>query len=247
VVETFQAELNLSHGQYPERSVSQLQDFLSTIITVTNMEEDDFEQIQKEKVQLLSEYRDEIDELFKTADSLHQRALEDWGEMFRSQVDDELWTDEWHLRDDKCGRIFKDGWYLDSNLEPTTNPDEAWGDNAMRLHFVHYIREKQSFRQGKLRFKLRTNSLNSVDVRDEFHRLYDSGRWEDELQPLLDSRQITNEGKKKVLIKKTYDVDQFGLPESYFETLAVAFEEYLPAVEVIDEILDEAVANVKGN
>jgi len=44
VVDAFQEELKLSHGRYPERSVSQLNDFLSTIITVTNMEDDDFNQ-----------------------------------------------------------------------------------------------------------------------------------------------------------------------------------------------------------
>jgi hypothetical protein len=97
VVETFQAELNLSHGQYPERSVSQLDDFLSTIITVTSMQDDDFETIQKEKVQLLSEYREDIDELLGAAESLRERAIEDWPEMFRRQVDDELWTDEWRI------------------------------------------------------------------------------------------------------------------------------------------------------
>ena len=50
---------------------------------------------------------------------------------------------------------------------------------------------------------------------------------------------------KKTYFIKTYDVDQSRLPESYFETLAIAFEEHLPIVEVVDEILDEAVANVK--
>jgi hypothetical protein len=246
VVGAFQNELNLSHGQYPERSVSQLEDFLSTIITVTNMEDDDFEQIQKEKVQLLSEYRDEIDELLNAADALHERAVEDWAEMFRSQVNDEVWTDEWHLRDDEYGRIFKHGWYLDSNLEPTINPDEAWGDSGLRIHFMHYIRKKPSFRRGELKFELITNSLNRVDVRDEFHRLYDTDRWQAELQPILSSHKITNVGQKKALTRKKYDVDQSRLPESYFETLTVAFEEHLRVVEVVDEILDEAVGNVKS-
>lgn len=246
LVDSFYEELRRSHGKFPERSVNQLEDFLYTIIQVTNMKDDDFTAVQKEKIRLLSEYRQDINELLKAADSLHQRALEDWGEMFRSQVSEELWTDEWYLRDDKYGRMFKSGWYLDSDLEPTTDPDEAWGDNAMRLHFVHYIREKQSFRQGKLKLKLRTNSLNRVEVRDEFHRLYNSDRWQDKLQPILDSRQITNEGKKKVLFEKTYEVDQSSLPQSYFETLAVAFEEHLPVVVVVDEMLNEAVENVKS-
>jgi hypothetical protein len=156
LVDAFYEELRRSYGKYPERSVNQLEDFLYTITQVTSMKDDDFTAVQKEKIRLLSEYRQDIDELLEAADSLHQRALEDWGEMFRSQVSDELWRDEWHLRDDKYGRMFKDGWYLDSNLEPTTEPDEAWGDNAMRLHFVHYIREENSFDRGELKFKALT-------------------------------------------------------------------------------------------
>jgi uncharacterized protein YnzC (UPF0291/DUF896 family) len=49
-----------------------------------------------------------------------------------------------------------------------------------------------------------------------------------------------------VLIEKTYEVDQSSLPQSYFETLAVAFKDHLPVVEVVDEILDEAIGNVKS-
>jgi len=245
LVDAFYNEIRHSYGKYPERSINQLEDFLYTVIQVTNMEEDDFTSVQKEKIRLLSEYRQDIDELLEAADSLHQRALEDWAKMFRSQVSDELWTDEWHLRDDKYGRMFKTGWYLDSNLEPTNTPSEAWGDNGLRVHFVHYIRDEESFRRGELAFKLRSNSLNSVEVRDEFQRLFNSDRWQKELQPILDSSQISNEGKKKELTKKTYDVDQPNLPESYFETLAFAFEEHLPLVEVVDKILDDAVENVQ--
>lgn len=246
VVEAFQNELNLSHGQYPERSVSQLNDFLSTIITVTNMEEDDFEQIQKEKVQLLSEYRDDIDELVEAAESLRERAIEEWPGLFRRQVDDDVWTDEWHTRADfgKYGCLFRDGWYLDNeDLSPTLDHNETRGGRGIRLHFVHLIRKKESFAHGKLTFLLRSPA--SVDLRDEFHRLYNSDRWQDELKPILDERGITNKGNKRDYTRKTYAVDQSGLPESYFETLAVAFEEHLPVSEVVDEILKEAVENVK--
>ncbi len=245
VVETFQSELNLSHGQYPERSVSQLEDFLSTIITVTNMEEDDFEQIQKEKVQLLGEYRDDIDELLAAAESLRQRAIEEWPELFRSHVDDDLWTDEWHTRDDygKYGCIFRDGWYRDNeNLAPTLDHNETRGGRGIRLHFVHLIRKEKSFSEGQLTYLLRSPA--SVELRDEFNRLYNSQKWQDQLEPLLDERGISNKGNLRDYTEKTYDVDQSGLPESYFETLAIAFEEHLPVAEVVDEILDEAVANV---
>jgi hypothetical protein len=248
VVETFQHELNLSHGQYPERSVSQLNDFLSTIITVTNMEENDFEQIQKEKVQLLSEYRGDIDDVLDAAESLRERAIEDWPERFRSQVEDEIWTDEWRVMDGtkKWGTITKRGWYLDDeNLEATSEAEETYGDKGFRLFFNHLIRRKDSFARGELTYRLRSST--NVPLRDEFNRLYNSETWQQELQPLFKERDITNKGNKKNYFVKTYDVDQSRLPESYFETLAIAFEEHLPIVEVVDEILDEAVANIKDN
>lgn len=36
---------------------------------------------------------------------------------------------------------------------------------------------------------------------------------------------------------------QSGLPESYFETIATAFEERLAVADVVDDILTEAVEN----
>ena len=247
VVDAFSEELQLSHGKYPERSVSQLNDFLSTIIEVTRMEDDDFTETQKEKVEILSEYRDDIDELLDAAESLRKRSVENWPELFLEQVDDEIWTDEWHYPYEdyrEWGRFFKEGWWLDENHEPTTKGEEAWGDNAYRLHFIHRIREEESFAQGVLRLSL--VSTTTGEMRDEFHRLYNSSRWQDELKPLLDERNITNKGNKKKYMEKTYDVEQSGLPESYFETLTTAFEEHIPIAEVIDEIVSEARENVKA-
>lgn len=248
IVTAFQEELNQSHGRYPERSVSQLSDFLSTIITVTNMEEDDFQQTQKEKVQLLSEYRTDIDELFEAAESLRERAVENWPELFGSQVDDDLWTNEWMTRQNprEWGCIFRKGWYRDNDsLEPTNVHDETIGDTGFRLHFNHLIRKKKSFADGELTYRLR--SPTRVDLRDEFYQLYNSDEWQQQLEPLLDERGITNKGNKQDYMRKTYDVDQSGLPESYFETLTVAFEEHIRVAEVIDEIVEEALMKLQTN
>lgn len=243
VVEAFRDELNHAHGQYPEQSSNQLREFLSTIIRVTSMEEDDFTQIQKEKVRLLSEYRDDIDELLDAAESLRQNAIEEWPEQLLSRVD-HLWTDDWFLWDDpgKWGCICHDDWYLDDeNLEPTRHYNETKGSTGFRLHFVHLIRNERSFREGELTYLLR--SPTNVEMRDEFNRLYNSDRWQERLDPLLKERGITNKGNKRDLMQKTYDVDQSGLPESYYDTLATAFEEHIPVAEVIDEIVVEARAN----
>ncbi|MFC7177887.1 hypothetical protein [Halosegnis marinus] len=228
--------------------MSQLEDFLSTIITVTNMEDDDFEQIQKEKVQLLSEYKSDIDELYEAAEALRKRAIEEWPELLRAHIAEDVWTEEWHTRDDygKYGCIFRDGWYrATDDLAPTLDHNDTRGGRGIRLHFVHLIRKQQSFADGELTYVLRCPG--SGDVRDEFNRLYNSRKWQDKLEPLLADRGISNKGNQRDYTKKTYDVDQSQLPESYFETLAVAFEEHLPVAMVIDEILEEAIQNNKQN
>lgn len=249
IVEAFQRHLNLSHGQYPRRSVSQLEDFLSTVITVTNMEDDEFEQIQKEKIKLLSEYRNDFEELFEAAETLRQRSIDEWPELFLNELDDSLWTDDWHYRYEdyrEYGCLFRGGWYLDDDaLKPTIDHEETQGPTGFRLHFNHMIRREDSFAKGELTYGLRCPTR--VDLRDEFYNLYNSAKWQNQLGPLLEEREITNKGNKSNYMVKNYDVDQSGLPESYFQTLAFAFEEHLPVAEVVDDILEEAVENVKAD
>lgn len=246
VVEAFQNKLQVSRGQYPTRSVSQLDDFLSTVISVTNMADDDFEQTQKEKVRLLGEYRDDIDELLEAAESLRQRAVDEWPQLFRAQLADELWTEEWTTRSEprEWGCLFQHGWYLDDdNLEPTTVAEETHGSTGFRLHFNHLIRNEESFSRGTLTYRLRTPT--AVPLRDAFYEAYHTDRWQAELQPLFDEKGIENIGNKKNYMRKTYDVDHSGLPESYFQTLATAFEEHLEVAEVIDQILADAIENLE--
>jgi len=246
VVDAFHEQLRRSHGKYPERSASQLADFLSTISQVTSMDDDEFTTIQKEKIRLLSEYRADIDDLYDAAEALRERAIEDWPEMFRSQVDDDLWTDDWWIyeQSQESGTICRHGWWLDGeHLKPTSLIEETYGDTGFRLFFNHMIRHEESFTRGKLTYRLRSST--NVPLRDEFNRLYNSDRWQQELQPLFEDRDITNKGNQQNYFITTYEVDQSRLPESYYETLATAFEEHLPIANVVDEILDEALQNIQ--
>lgn len=244
----FKNRLRRSDGRYPVRSVAQLEDFLSTINTVTSTKENNYTMIQKEKVRLLSEYRDDIDKLLQAAEALRERAEEEWPTLFLNQLNDELWTEEWTMQDDpdEWGCIFRRGWYRDDeSLKPTTNSEATWGDTGFRLHFCNTIRKKRSFSRGELTYYL--SCPTSVPLRDEFHSVYNSDKYQNELRPLLEERNITNKGNKKEVMTKTYDVDQSGLPESYFATLATAFEEHRPIAEVIDNVLSEAINNLESD
>jgi len=90
VIDALSEVLRRSYGRYPERSVDQLGDYLSTITTVTRIDEDEFTQTQKEKVRLLDEYRDDIDALFEAAETLRQQAVEEWPALFLAELDDGL-------------------------------------------------------------------------------------------------------------------------------------------------------------
>ncbi|AGN02282.1 hypothetical protein L593_11695 [Salinarchaeum sp. Harcht-Bsk1] len=242
VATVLQTELNRNRGQYPELSVNQLADFLNTIRGVTNMEPDDFTETQKEKIQLLAEYRDEIDELFGAADSLRSSLARngEWAPPFLEIAEErDIWSEEWHARPDKYGCLFRDGWYLDGEGDPTTEVSDTREDGGHRLHLIHLIRNESSFRDGELTMKLRSSTNN--DIRSEFHRRFNSDRWQEQLKPMLGKRDITNKGNKQDYTTKTYDVNQSRLPGSYFETLATAFEEHQQVAEIADQIHQEAV------
>lgn len=248
LVGAFQERVRQSHGRYPTRSVAQLVDFLSTIRTVTNMDDDDFTKTQQERVRLLSEYRADIDTLLEAAEDLRQRAVEDWPTLFRNQVDDDLWTEEWRTQDNpnKYGCIFKYGWWRDDdNLEPTTISEETYGSTGLRIHFRHTIRKKESFSRGE--FKYRLVCTTSVPLRDEINRLYNSDNFQKELRPILKERGIRNKGNKKIMTEKQYTVNQSGLPESYFAELATAFEEHLPIANIVDDIVEQALENIDSH
>jgi len=61
--------------------------------------------------------------LFEAAETLRQQAVEEWPALFLAELDDGLWTDEWHYRYEdyrEWGCAFRDGWYLDDEgLNPT--------------------------------------------------------------------------------------------------------------------------------
>ncbi|WP_257300898.1 PD-(D/E)XK nuclease family protein [Haloarchaeobius sp. FL176] len=246
VVDAFTDVVRFSRGQYPDRSVSQLDDFHANINKVTSMTDDDFTERQKEKMQFLDEYRSEIDELFEAAEALRRPLAEDgeWVDMFRSVAPDcEVWTDEWHCRRDKWGCIFQSGWYRDNNWEPTTDHQETRGGSGHRLHFTHMIRKERSFRDGVLKFELRSSTNNSV--RSVFNNLYNSERWQTKLDSVCDEHGITNKGNQKTYTTATYDVNQAGLPESYFETLETAFSDHQELAHLVNQIHREAVAEAR--
>lgn len=246
VADAFSEEVKFSRGQYPERSVSQVDDFLTNIQRVTMTREDKFTETQKEKVQLLDEYRNDIQELFDAADALRKPLVEDgeWAERFLNIAkNSEFWSDEWHCRSDKWGCIFRDGWYLDNDWNPTTDHTATRGGPGHRLHFTHHIRKEESFRNGVLRMYLVSPTSN--EIREEFNALYQSEEWRGEIEKVCEKYGINNRSLQKTYTKASYDVDQSRLPDSYFETLLTAFEEHKEIADIANRIHQKALEKAR--
>jgi hypothetical protein len=51
----------------------------------------------------------------------------------------------------------------------------------------------------------------------------------------------------RLLFRKTYHIEQSGLPESYFEMLSVVFEEHIRVAEVINKLLKKSLMRLQTN
>lgn len=146
-LERFQVQ---SRGQYPAKSLAQLDDFLDTIRREINMTNNAFEQNQIEKMRLYVEYVGLIEEAQDAFEGVYKREKKSWKERFLSEFQPPSWSDEWHCTSDKWGLIYREGWRRTSEFEPTNDRNEA----LYRVEFRHHIKNKDSFKDGILTFHL---------------------------------------------------------------------------------------------
>ena len=219
-----------SRGRHPSKSNAQLDDFLDTIKSEMNMTENEFEENQMAKMRLYLEYGETIDEAQNAFESVYEREKAAWKERFLDDFRPPSWTNEWNCDPQKWGQIYKNDWRLDENFEPTDDGHDV------TLHFVHFIRDEESFRDGKLKFKLKW--VGGGDFRDRFRSRFHSDETMARLRPILteyDINRITDSNSSYT--QKVYDFDENRLPDSYYETLVVAFEEHREIADIVSDVL----------
>jgi hypothetical protein len=219
-----------SRGRHPSKSNAQLDDFLDTIRSEMNMTENEFEESQMAKMRLYLEYAESIDEAQDAFESVYEREKAAWKERFLDDFKPPNWTDEWNCDPSKYGQIYKNNWRLDENLVPTNE------ELDISLQFVHFIRNAASFRDGTLKFELKWPG--GGDFWETFHDRFHSDETVERLRPVLneyDINRITDSSKSYT--RKEYNFDQNQLPDSYYKTLVVAFEEHQEIGDIASNVL----------
>jgi hypothetical protein len=227
-LERFQTQ---SRGRHPSKTDAQLDDFLDTIRSEMNMSENEFEENQMAKMKLYLEYAEAVDEAKNAFEIVHEREKAAWKEHFLDGFKPPSWTNEWNCDPRKWGQIYRDDWRLDEDFEPT---DET---RDITLQFVHLIRNSGSFKNGELRFKLKWPG--SGDFQNRFRSRFRSDETMARLQPVLEEHDIDPlADSTSSYTQKMYYFDQNRLPNSYYETLVVAFEEHQEIADIVSNVLE---------
>ncbi len=226
-----------SHGQYPSRTTAQLSDFLDTIRL--DMTDDFHLETEKEKMALYFEYLDAIEEARDGLETVWEHAKENWRRRFLEGYLPETWTEEWHCDPRVYGQIYHSKWRRENSLKLP--------DGKVEMHFVHLIRNIESFEEGKLTFELRWSGGQN-QYKKRFTELFQSKRFAGELDPVLGEYDVIKAPnvtrKNPRLIRKIYDVDRRDLPSSYYETLSTAVKEHQQLAPAINKVLDAAIQEI---
>lgn len=166
-----------------------------------------------------------------------EREKNHWADRFVGEYKPESWSPEWTAKS-RSGHIFKEGWRMDKNLEPTTHKA------PIALQFVHHLRDENLISQGRLKFQFRWDGGSKADTkaRDRFAAWFERELQESDLD--IGSHEIDLGRGDYVFTEKIYEFDVGRFPTSYYETLANAFEEHQILVDFLEERAE--VAEIVG-
>ncbi|MFB6178267.1 MAG: PD-(D/E)XK nuclease family protein [Halorientalis sp.] len=227
-----------TRGRYPTRTTAQLTDFLETIHH--GMTEDDHLSAEREKMQLYFNHEEAIRQARKGLETVHDHEKQNWRRRFIADYLPETWNEGWHCNSNVYGQIYHSTWRQDDGLDID--------DAQVRMHFVHLIRNLDSFEDGKLTIQLRWPGESAY--RERFKELFVSDKVAVDLDPHLAEHDINKRADYSYnnprFTEKVYPVVKTDLPESYYETLTQAVSEHLTLGQVINEILETAIADVEN-
>lgn len=157
-----------------------------------------------------------------------------WADRFVAEFRPDSWGDEWTAKS-RAGHIFKEGWRLDANFDPTTRKA------PVALQFVHHLRNYDLVKRGELKFQFRWDGGTRADLqyRDRFAAWFREELYQSDID--LSSRGIQQIDRANVFTEKTYEFDVNRFPTAYYETLREAFEEHQVLVDFMahrEEVAD---------
>ena len=240
VVEALKQFEHQSHGRYPAKSHAQLNDFLDTIRRELNMTDEDFEENQREKMQLYAQYADEIDAARGAFDEW-QESTEDgeWKERFLNDFRPPSWGDEWRADPSGRGHIYRKEWRQMKERTPTTDK----GESEYRIDFTHKPKNKEMLKEGKFPFEIYCAGMVPSEFKAEFEQCFGDN---ERISTFLENRGVAHKGKMFVTEKDIYSFEPERLPESYYKTLRTAFEEYQEIADELTEIFEATLNEVEA-
>jgi hypothetical protein len=226
-----------TRGGATERGAAQLRDFRDVISQEISMDDQEYTERQREQMALYIEYYDEIRAARQAFEAVRKRERDRWATRFRERHAPESLTDEWYCDPSKYGLLFKHGWRRDAEGNPVKDVDEA----RYRLEFQQFVRKRETWAEGKLRFRVYT-SPNGVPhaYRNAFKNLTNE-EFYDDLATIRERHDIEHGRGNKTQAQKWYSFDPKRGPEGFYETLAQAFEEFVELAPVLTEVHERAL------
>jgi hypothetical protein len=259
-LQTFLVE---SYGEYPSRSMAQLEEFVDTIRSELTMTE--YQENQQEMSELYVRHYDDIQEVKDAFDDRWSEFEEEWGNRLAEALDSggaveapELTEDyvTYQFDDEREDRwifkigasdwawIFKEDWWMNLDTD-----DYSYGDNDVRIGFLHRLEwhRDKAVRDHQLKFYFRKAPPSHDDFKETFERMF-YAREEEIAEHLPPNSSIT--GNKDNMIEATYDINLEGHEtffDAYTDALRRAFLEHAGDEElmrIIDDIYWESLEEI---
>jgi hypothetical protein len=258
-IQTFLAE---SQGEYPARTIAQLETFTGTIQSKLQMT--DYQENQQEKVELYVKHYNEISEVEQVFDEQWEQFRGTWGTRLVEALDTAVMVDNPDIPDGKVTAdiTMKDG----SEKKCVLSQDSDWGairplnwrteldetEKEPRVYFFHRVGNKyKSVAVGdrELKFRLQSPRYNSPD---DFYENFSPKFESDEQIPDLIPARSTRTGNKANVLEATYDINvdsHSNFFEAYIAALSLAMDEHVISnpelINRIDELYSETLEETK--
>lgn len=266
----FQSFLTECHGEYPARTLAQLQDFIGTIRTELTMTE--YQENQRDKAKLYVEYFDEITEIETAFDDQWKKLKDRWGTRLAQVlnnavvVEDSEAPDQFVVVDVTGSDTDRQRWLLRQSKDWASLRRQKWWRSTPDLSTIYSVPEDESVAGLSLVHRLKKNRDLAVKDRtlelefwhknensDEFVSKFNQCLMDKEeeikaeLPPAVKPFDITE--NKRTLWRARYDIhleDYDDFFDAYIGALGYAFEdlvkEHPKLLTSIDEAYDEALS-----
>lgn len=257
LVEQFEADIQDSLFQYPNRSAIQFTDFIRSLKETEGMDSEFDEDELNKRLNLFFEH-DRLIRQVEKANSQFESDFEDLSSFLRVNWESEV-IERYNFEDS--------GW----KTSPSSNPKwqgilpEYWDQDPLnrsstiKLYFRHSPTTK-SLRNRRLSFRLRLPPSRNVHTEKRhngrsFNDLFTkkcTTEYRDRIHESLETLDVDESrlGSASTLVAKNYQLDPHNLTGSYFEQLERAIDEFCCAENdlliAINEVFEQSYQEVFG-